>query len=313
MQDLVGLLTEVFQSSSELGPRLVATASVVFLLGVLRWLLLRLVYHRVEDTKALYQWRKSLTYTIYLLGFLSVGSVWIRGFQSVSTFLGLLSAGLAIALKDPIVNLAGWLFIVWRRPFDVGDRIEIGGHRGDVIDTRIFQFTLMEIGNWVEADQSTGRVIHIPNGKVFLETQANYSKGFEHIWNEIRVTVTFESNWKKAKTILTEIVTKDAERLSKAAEEKVKIAARKFMIFYTHLSPVVYTSIADSGVLLTMRYLCEPRRRRSTEEIISEDILEKFAECEDIDFAYPTTRFYDNPAEGKSEARAPLPSQAQLP
>ena len=76
----------------------------------------------------------------------------------MSTFLGLLSAGVAIALKDPLVNLAGWGFIVWRKPFGIGDRIQLGDSRGDVIDQRIFMFTLMEIGNWVDAERSTGRV-----------------------------------------------------------------------------------------------------------------------------------------------------------
>lgn len=309
MQRIIDWLREVLQSSNDLEPRTLATVAVILVFLLLRYVALRIVYRSTEDTRTLYQWRKTITYTTFLLAFLAVGRIWIRGFESVSTFLGLLSAGLAIALRDPIVNLAGWLFIIWRRPFDVGDRIQMGEHRGDVIDVRIFQFTLMEIGNWVEADQSTGRVIHIPNGKVFQDTQANYSKGFQHIWNEIPVLVTFESNWQKAKSILTDIATKDAERLSQAAEERIRVAARKFMIFYTHLSPVVYTSIADSGVLLTVRYLCEPRRRRSTEEQIAEDILEQFAECDDIDFAYPTYRFYDNPAEGKPGARAPLPER----
>jgi small-conductance mechanosensitive channel len=307
MQSIVEWLSRVLQTGTDLEPRALATIGVILLFAALRYVALRIVNRSVEDTRSLYQWRKSLTYTTFLLGFLAVGRIWIQGFESVSTFLGLLSAGLAIALRDPIVNLAGWLFIMWRRPFDVGDRIQIGDYRGDVIDMRIFQFTLMEIGNWVAADQSTGRVIHIPNGKIFQEAQSNYSKGFQHIWNEIPVLVTFESDWRKAKEILTDIATKDAEKLSKRAEERVRLAARKFMIFYTHLGPVVYTSIADSGVLLTVRYLCEPRKRRSTEEKISEDILTRFAECDDIDFAYPTYRFYDNPIEGKSGARAPLP------
>lgn len=88
--------------------------------------------------------------------------------------------------------------------------MQIGQHVGDVIDIRLFQFTILEIGNWVEADQSTGRLIHMPNAKVFQEPQANYSTGFEYIWHEIPVMVTFESNWKKTKTILQEIVTKHA-------------------------------------------------------------------------------------------------------
>jgi small-conductance mechanosensitive channel len=304
MQNLIERMRDLTASDSDLPARLLATLFVVLLFAALRYVALRVVYGRVEDSRSLYQWRKTLTYVTFLLGLLAVGRIWVRGFDSVSTFLGLLSAGLAIALRDPIVNLAGWLFIIWRRPFDVGDRVQIGETQGDVIDIRVFQFTLMEVGNWVDADQSTGRIIHIPNGQVFQQAQANASKGFEYIWNEIPILVTFESDWKKAKRILTEIATKDADALSRAAEEKVRLAARTFMIFYTHLSPVVYTRIADSGVLLTIRYLCEPRRRRATAERMAEDILERFAECDDIDFAYPTTRFYHNVTEGKPEARA---------
>lgn len=88
-----------------------------------------------------------------------IGRVWFEGIHSIATFLGLLSAGVAIALKDLLANLAGWGFIMWRRPFEVGDRVQIGNDTGDAIDLRIFQFTLMEIGNWVEADQITGRTI----------------------------------------------------------------------------------------------------------------------------------------------------------
>jgi small-conductance mechanosensitive channel len=218
----------------------------------------------------------------------------------------LITAGLAIALRDPLVNLAGWVFIIWRKPFVVGDRIQIGNNSGDVIDVRIFQFTLMEIGNWVDAEQSTGRIMHIPNGKIFNEVQANYTTGFNYIWNEIPVLVTFESDWKKAKGILTSIINKDAEHLSGTAEEKIKEASRKFMIFYTKLTPIVYISVKDSGVMLTIRYFCDPRRRRESEEKIWEDILIEFSKCDNIDFAYPTQRFYNNLREGKTGTKAPL-------
>jgi small-conductance mechanosensitive channel len=309
MQEILEWARQVTLPGTDTQMRLLGTALVVALFTAFRYFALRIVYRRVEDTRSLYQWRKSLTYATVLLATLVVGRIWFQGFESLSTFLGLLSAGLAIALKDPIVNFAGWLFILWRKPFEVGDRVQLGPYQGDVIDIRIFQFTLMEIGNWVAADQSTGRVIHVPNGRIFLEAQANYSKGFEYIWNEIPILVTFESDWRKAKLILEGIAEKDAEPLSTAVEEKVRMAARKFMIFYTHLSPRVYTRIADSGVLLTIRYLCEPRKRRSSEEKISEDILARFADCDDVDFAYPTYRIYDNVGEGKPEARAGGPGR----
>jgi len=95
----------------------------------------------------------------------------------------------------------------------VGDRIQIGEHAGDVVDLRIFQFTLVEIENWVAADQRTGRVIHVPNGRVFNEVVANYSRGFEYIWNEVPVRVTFESDWEAAKAILQEIANRQATKL----------------------------------------------------------------------------------------------------
>jgi len=129
--------------------------------------------------------------------------------------------------------------------------------------------------------------------------QANYTAGFEYIWNEIPVLITFESDWKNAKNILENIVNSHALQLSSEAEKQIKEAAKKFMIFYTKLSPIVYTSVKDSGVALTMRYLCHARKRRATEVAIWEDVLENFSNHGNIDFAYPTTRFYNNTLEGK--------------
>ena len=284
------------------------TATLLALVGfsILRFIVLRILYRSVKEPRSLYQWRRAITYATAGMGLLVIGRIWFQGFQSISTFLGLLSAGLAIALRDPIVNLAGWIFILWRRPFKVGDRIQIGEHRGDVIDASIFQFSLMEIGNWVDADQSTGRVIHVPNGKIFTLTQANYGQIFQFIWNELPVVITFESNWRKAKEILTEIVDLQALHLSQEAQDKVKEAARKYMIYYMRLTPIVFTSVADNGVVLTIRYLCDARERRESAQAIWEDVLERFAQEDDIDFAYPTVRYYNNPDEGKSGARATL-------
>ncbi|MEJ2469934.1 MAG: mechanosensitive ion channel family protein [Desulfuromonadales bacterium] len=283
---------------------------------VLFWLINRLVLLvllRGRDVQVQYRIRKTVAYITYPLAFLVIGRIWFVGFKDISTYLGLLSAGLAIALQTPLVNLAGWAFILWRQPFKVGDRIQLGADRGDVIDQRIFMFSLVEIGNWVDADQSTGRVIHVPNGKIFTEVLANYSQGFEYLWNEIPVLVTFESDWRKAKSLLSDIAERHGTALSESAANKLREAAKKFMIFYTKLTPVVYTTVKDCGVMLTIRYLCEPRKRRGSEQDIWEDILDRFAEHDDIDFAYPTQRFYQNATEGKPGTRpdavyAPQPS-----
>jgi small-conductance mechanosensitive channel len=308
-----GWFSEWFHRVMGLSPaiqgKLLISLVAILIVLILRYLILRIVFQRLEDVRVRYRWRKSSAYLAFLFAVLVLGRVWFEGFQSITTFLGLLSAGVAIALKDLLANLAGWVFIMWRRPFEVGDRIQIGSQSGDVIDIRIFQFTVMEIGNWVDADQSTGRVIHIPNGKVFTEPQANYHKGFHYIWNEVPVLVTFESNWGQAKDILQQIGMKHAEHLSESAEQRVKEASRKFMIFYSRLTPTVYTSVKECGVLLTIRYICEPRRRRDSEQAIWEDILKEFAQRSDIDFAYPTQRFYNNVLEGKAETRPSVKDQ----
>lgn len=275
--------------------------SILLILGfiIINKVINRIVFSKTEDVYYRYRWRKTQDYITFFIGFLIIGSIWIDEFKSLLTFFGLLSAGIAIALKDPITDLAGWFFIIWRKPFDVGDRIQIGDHAGDVIDIRIFQFTIIEIGNWVDADQSTGRIMHVPNSKVFMEVLANYSIGFNYIWHEIGVLVTFESNWKKAKEMLEKIVTERSEHISKEAENKIKDASKKYMIFYKKLTPIVYTSVKDSGVMLTMRFLCDPRQRRGYEQAIWEEVLKEFSNNEDIDFAYPTQRFYSNNIEGK--------------
>jgi small-conductance mechanosensitive channel len=275
--------------------------SVIAIAGL--WLLqkivLAVVYRRITDPYTRYRWRKATTYVFIVAGILVVGREWFSGFKTLATFLGLVSAGIAIALKDPLTNLAGWAFIVSRRPFDVGDRIEIAGHKGDVIDQRLFQFTLNEIGGWVDADQSSGRIIHIPNAKVFTDPVANYDKGFRYIWNEVPVMVTYESNWKKAKEILTAVAFKHAEHLTAEAERDLLTASRQYFINYKKLTPIVYTNSTSYGILLTLRYLIEPRRRRGTVSAIWDDILTEFAKAKDIDLAYHTVRSFSNPIEGK--------------
>ena len=229
---------------------------------------------------------------IPLIGVIIIGAVWLPAFKQFGAFLGLFSAGLAIALKDPLTNFAGWIFLLFRKPFVVGDRVQIGEHAGDVVDIRIFQFTLLEIGNWVDADQSTGRIIHIPNGKVFIVPQANYTSGFDYIWNEIPVRITFESDHLKAKSILQEIIKDYAKTFSANAESEILEASKTYLIYYKNLTPIIYTTVKDFRVMLTIRYLCNPRKRRSSEHEIWEEIITRFKQQPDIQFAYPTTRFY---------------------
>jgi small-conductance mechanosensitive channel len=299
MENFYQWIEQIIGISSVTTAKLLKSFLLIFGFIVLNKIINRIVFSKTEDVYSRYRWRKTQDYITFFIGFILIISLWIDEFKSLITFFGLLTAGIAIALKDPLTDLAGWFFIIWRKPFEVGDRIQLGDHAGDVIDVRIFQFTIIEIGNWVDADQSTGRIMHVPNSKVFVEVLANYSIGFDYIWHEIGVLVTFESNWKKAKELLEKIVNEKSENISKGAEKKIKDASKKYMIFYKKLTPIVYTSVKDSGVMLTMRFLCDPRQRRGKEQEIWEEVLNVFSENEDIDFAYPTQRFYSNNIEGK--------------
>jgi small-conductance mechanosensitive channel len=243
---------------------------VVLVVVLLRWVVLRIIHRRIKDPEFWYRARKIATYT--------------------ATFLGLLSAGVAIALSDVLKNLAGWAYILTRRPFRTGDRIEIGDHAGDVIDVRVFRFSILEIGNWVHADQSTGRIIHIPNGLVFTAPVANFTEGFSFIWHEIPLLITFESDWKRAEAVFGAVLAEVAPGITGKAAERIKATAREYRIKYTHLTPAVYVSVQDSGVLLTGRVLVSARQRRAVDQDVWKRLLTVIATEPTIELAYPTVR-----------------------
>lgn len=284
--------------------KVVLSAGILLLIWAMRFVLMWIVVNRLESDVARFQWQKALSYVAAVLSVFLVGPIWSDGFTNITTYLGLFSAGLAIALQPLIISMAGWLYILGRRPFRVGNRIQLGDYAGDVLDIRPFQFILMEIGNWVDADQSTGRIVFVPNSKIFTESLANYSDGVDFIWNEITVVVTFESNWRKAKKLLREIAEENTAMTQENARRKVKDASTRFLIFYRNLTPTVYTSVLENGVSLTIRYLCEPRRRRSSAEVLWEQVLDMIQTQPDVEIAYPTQRYYIAPDRRGPETQA---------
>lgn len=287
---MMGFLARITGLGEPLVLKLLYTAATVAVLLLLRRVVVSAVCRRTEEARIRYMWQKTSAYAAAAAGALILLRVWFPVIGSPVTYFGLLSAGVAIALKDPLTDVAGWLFIVFRRPFSLGDRISIGRHAGDVIDIRVFAFSILEIGNWVEADQSTGRIIHVPNGMVFSEPVANFTQGFRFIWNEIPVLLTFESDWREAKKALLEIAGRHSLHLGERAEKEIREASRQYMVHYSKLTPIVYTDVRDSGVLLTIRYLCAVKARRSTQESIWEDVLSFVESRSDVALAYPSQR-----------------------
>ena len=262
-------------------------ALAIYLLGML---IISLINRQVRDLRRRHSARRITLYTTVMAILVLAIVFWLEAVASFAVAISIVGAGLVVALQDVIVCFAGWLLIIFKRPFSVGDRVEIGSVKGDVIDVRMFQTALLEVGNWVGAEQSTGRVVHIPNSSVFKQKVFNYTKGFEFIWNEIKITVTFESNWQKAKEIILRQANPEIDKLKTKVQASIERMAQQYMIHYEKFTPIVYVNVVSHGVELTLRYLTEVQKRRITQDRISRAILEDFARESDIHFAYPTYR-----------------------
>ena len=306
MENFINHFKEYHNAYNPQIENLLLSILILAVLFLLRKILISIITKNIKHPKTVYYSKRIIGYVYVFLATVLIGSVWISGLGQIGAYLGIASAGIAIALHETLANIAGWLFILWRKPFVIGDRIQIGETKGDVIDMRLFQFSLIEIGNWVEAEQSTGRVVHVPNSHVLRERTANYHGGFDYIWNEIQVLITFESNWRKTREILEKIVKEEINFSAERVEEQLRAVAKKYMIHLPKLTPVVYMSTRESGVLFSIRYTTNPRKRRDLEQVIWEAILNEFKKHPDIDLAYPTTRFYSiSPEEPEKTVPSP--------
>lgn len=271
--------------------QIVTTVVFAVVLLAIRWLLIRVATRQMVDSVLQYRVRKSATYGATICFVVASARIWSGAFDDLGTFLGLLSAGIAVALADFFLNLAGWVYIVTRHPFRIGDRIEIGSHAGDVVDIRVLRFTLMEIGNWVGGDQPTGRLLHVPNGGLFRDPMANYTETFNHIWHEIPITVTFESDRHLAESLILAALAKhQTPEEAEHAQADFAAAASQYVLQAADVMPTVYLDVIDFGVQLTARVVIHPHGRRVIHDQIWRDVLEAFAAEPTVDLAYPTIR-----------------------
>lgn len=220
------------------------------------------------------------------LAVLAVVIIWSPGLGDLWTLLTVVGVGIAIAMREVLLSIAGWMRITLLNTWREGDRVEIGGVRGDVIDVRLLRTTLMEIGGWVDADQSTGRIVHIPNSWVFAHAAYNYTHSFRFIWNELRITVTYRSNWRAARDIMIGHAEESAAIVEQQARDEINALSREFLVHYSIMTPFVYVRMTPNGVELTLRYLCEARKRRGSEHALSVVLLDDFREHGEIEIAY---------------------------
>jgi small-conductance mechanosensitive channel len=255
---------------------------------------IEIVNKKVKDERKAHAMRKWIR---YLAAIFCV--VWLIVLYSAQTerssplyllLIGLFLAGIAISMRDVFSNVVGWFLIMSHKGFKQGDRIKVGNITGDVIDIGLLRTMLAEIGGWVKADQSTGRLVSIPNSMIISNEIYNFTQGYEYIWDEISILVTYESDWRRAEKIITEIAMKDFEEKKEHIQEKLKMVRSKYLLRYNFISPKVYVRIADSGVELTLRYMVPARRRRTAQDTINREILAAFSEEKTVELAYPTIR-----------------------
>jgi small-conductance mechanosensitive channel len=278
------------QSLSRVATRLGIVLALIGLILLVAHYLKKLPYKFIKESKNLYYLRKIIGFSAGLMIVVIILLNFVGDFGSISSVIGLAGAGLAIALQDPIVSLVGWFLIIGKAGITVGDRVEINNVKGDVIDIGLLRTTVLEVGNWVGGEQSTGRVVFFPNSFIFKSHFFNYSTGNSLIWDEVHITVTYESDWKRAQEIIENV----AHPICKEFVEKAKVSqaevSRRFHINLGTLTPYVYVSIVESGVDLVLRYLTEIRRRRSSRDQICREVLGAFDSESRIDLVHPTRK-----------------------
>lgn len=249
------------------------------LLFVFTLILIRLTNHllfkTIKDNTTYYIAKKRLYYLYMFIFFIMILIQWSETSIDLTLYVGFISAGVAFALREVFVNMVAWLIIISQKPFEVGDRIHVNGLTGDIVDLKLFHFVVIEVADKNAGEQSTGKVAHIPNHSIFLHPVHNANKGFKYVWNEIDVRLTLDSDFEKAKDICLAIANKHALHLTHEAKEEVVEASKKYMLHYNKLTPIVYVSVKEGYLHLSMRYLCDPRQVRTTENAMWIDLLKQ--------------------------------------
>ena len=221
-----------------------------------------------------------------LLLTLGVLSIWFNDPTQLATFIGLVTAGVAFALQKVVTSIAGYVVILRGNTFNVGDRITMGGVRGDVIALSFIQTTIMEMGQppavqsddpgmWVRARQYTGRIVTVTNDKVFDTPIYNYTRDFPYIWEEITIPVSYKDDRRRAEAILLAAATDLTLDTSKLAEPALHEMHRRFLLRGSDLKPRVFLRLTDNWVELTVRFLAEDHGVRDVKDAMSRRIIDE--------------------------------------
>lgn len=257
-----------------------------------------LVSRRIKDSKTRYSFRKTAQILFVVVSFIFVLRIWVPNPQALLVAYGLVAAGVAIALQDVFKNFAGALAILLSGIYRVGDRIEVNSRLGDVIDIGLFYTTLIELREWVDGDQTTGRITSLPNGQVLNSPVHNYTKDHNFLWDEIALPVTHDSNWKKAMEIIQSVVEEETSEITHRAEREISQLEEKYYLSKRNIEPAVFVTPTDNWILLRIRYVVDVRERRLVRNELSKRMLERIQRTPDITIASETLTVTNVPPSG---------------
>jgi small-conductance mechanosensitive channel len=220
---------------------------------------------------------------------LIVAAVWFNGSASLGTFSGFLAAGLAFALQKVVTAFAGYLVILRGETFTVGDRITMGGVRGDVVALGFFQTTIMEMGEpppvqdaapavWVHSRQFTGRIVTVTNSKIFDEPVYNYTREFPFIWEEMHLPVAYRDDRHKAEQILLEAAKKHAVDYDKLDPQMVARLEKDYRVQREDFTPRAYWRLTDNWLDVTVRFITHDHGTRGLKDAMSREVLAQLEE-----------------------------------
>lgn len=257
-----------------------AIIGILIIVTIVR-LLQRSVSIQVKDKDSRYRIRKIISFLGYILGVIVLVTVFSDKLRGLTVAFGVAGAGIAFALQEVIASVAGWFAISFAHFYKTGDRVQLGGIKGDVIDIGILRTTIMELGEWVQGDLYNGRVVRIANSFVFKEPVFNYSGDFPFLWDEIKIPVKYGSDYQSAKILLERVVEDTVGDYAKQAAIAWVKMVRKFMIEDASVEPSVSLIFNENWVEFTVRYVVDYKYRRSTKTKLSSAILNEIEKSSD--------------------------------
>ena len=253
------------------------TAFLKYLIWVVLALLLtiflrRWVRRRVLDTHKRYRSQKGVELIGVLIVVIVTTTYFSGNIKDFALAVGLFTAGITITLQELILSLAGSVFIYMINVYKLGDRIEINGIKGDVIDINSLYTTMMEIGQWVSSDNYSGRIVKLSNAFVFRGPVYNYSRDFPFIWDEFDLPVRHGSDLNEAKEIILKIASEELSDFVKQSHLRWQSVVQKYYIENAEVAPTLAVTLTDNWAQFNLRYIVDYRKRRSTRHRLQERI-----------------------------------------